>query len=222
MAITTPKSNSFLSHFFTVVIGFILIALFAVISFYVTAMIAYLYADSACNSFTLADKGLYVYSVSFVNTIIFSYVYFSIRRISRRILLPIHSMIFVLFLGLFISQLFLIRKDQQDVLESYHALREAFVSGEYELAFDLMSPDYRQTRTSDEFRSDMSWLQDTNALESVDSIYTVEVKSREEAFFIADPKASYWYRTCYGISLDFEKIDGKWYFTGRTGFYMVG
>jgi len=140
-------------------------------------------------------------------------------------MIGIHALATVLFMTFFIFQFANVRNNQALVLQTYEEFRQAVEDGNYESAYQLMSPTYRKTHTVDDLVNDHHFL--SYVTEEIDSIYMVEYTFwRKEAYIIIDshptPRPTFWDRPTQGWSLFLEHIDGRWLFTGEMTYHFIG
>jgi hypothetical protein len=99
--------------------------------------------------------------------------------------------------------------EQRAVLEKYQEMRNALADSDYHAAYNMMTPDYRETyAVSDVPRT----LRRFRLLEDEDSIYSVHIYSNlQEAFIVPDESTSRWFRPTFGDLWSFEKVGSEWY-----------
>jgi hypothetical protein len=131
-----------------------------------------------------------------------------------------HLMIALMFLGYFSLNLNSMRKNQNEIMIYYQQFHQAVNRAEYDKAYSLMSPNYRQKYSVEEFEDDVSLLLSMGALTRIDSPYVADFIG-DQAYIVADERTSLFYRPVEGIALELEKIDDEWYLIGNYSFYLA-
>ncbi len=201
-----------------IITGFLLIGFVVIISFFIILSIGTL----GIAVVLISDDGLYVLLICFVCATITSYIYYSLCRFSQRKLLPIYASITVLFFLFFFVQLNYVRQSQELVIESYLNYHQAVTSQNYEQAYEMMTPNYRQTHSIEDLIADNYFLGQMMASVNSVSKFNVETGSKTKTFIVIGNKATFWNRPSVGIAVFLEKINGRWYFNGDTAFYLIG
>lgn len=98
----------------------------------------------------------------------------------------------------------------------YTELYESFNREDYETAYGLMTPKYRELYTLDEFRSEFGFLEGATWL----------ILHPNRSLKLSDSKAYLYPRNRLtmeilwaGPEFELEKIEGVWYFTGEYEWY---
>lgn len=207
-------------QFAKITVGIFLVLLAAISSFNTTSLIS---GIVECY-FLFSDSAMYIILISFVIALFVSMWYFSFYKLSRKFILTLHLLGIGLFIALFSYQLTNIRTNQALVLKTYQDFRQAVRLGNYEFAYQLMSPSYQQTHTVDDLANDDYFL--SQASEGINSIYAVEYVFWKRSAYIVTSydypnPPTFWKRPTQGISLYFEYVDGQWLFTGQTAFHLI-
>ncbi len=200
-----------------IAIATLLILLTTINLYYSISFIDYLFF----NLILQRDSALYLISIVFIITSCVSLWYFLYQKFPEKPVITTHLLLGISFVIFVVVQLANVRQNQALVLETYHAFGQAIKQGDYEAAYQLMSPEYRETHTINELIGDEYFIE--YATKRVDSIYAVEYSVwGHDAFIVADSgfTATIWRRPFVGISLDFDYVDGKWLLTGQTSFYL--
>jgi hypothetical protein len=199
-------------------IAALLILLTAINVYYAVTYIDYFLAHSLLQR----DSALYLLFIVFVITSLASLWYFLYQKFPAKHVVITHFLIALLVLVFVVLQLTNVRKNQALVLATYQEFGQAINQRNFEAAYQLMSPDYRQKHTIEDLISSEFFMD--YATEHIDSIYAVEYNIwSHRAHIVVDSgfTATLWRRPEEGISLDFKYVDGKWLLTGQTSFYLI-
>lgn len=101
----------------------------------------------------------------------------------------------------------------------YKTLYESFRREDYEPAYALMTPKYREEHTIEELQSDFSFLRSDWDSEELHPNYSVKVKDNRACLYPDNklPLPSLWWA---GPEFELELVEGEWYFTGRYDWHM--
>jgi hypothetical protein len=89
----------------------------------------------------------------------------------------------------------------------YLEFQRAYAVGEYETVYNYMSPAYRKDHTVEDFRSSLDC-----SPEELHPMYSISISGNRATVW---PSNSNFTQIFYaGSTLEFEWIDGVWYFTG--------
>ena len=208
------------SVFLKIIIGIILISFVS----YALLIFIWLITSIFNNNFLMSDSLLYFLFICFTISSFVSFAYFSSQKFQRKLLITTHSLGAILFLVFFIFQFINVRTNQKLVLNTYQQFGHAVKQGNFEYAYQLMSPDFRQLNTVDDLANDDYFLE--KALTEINTIYAVEYSFWDnDAYITVDPYSSssltFWRRPMGGVALNFEYIDEQWLFTGDTMVYIL-
>lgn len=177
------------------------------------------------NSFIVSDGGIYAYCITFLITISVSWGYFSFIKIFRRKTLVVsHVTTTILFIMILVVQILIVRESQKSILLGYQGFISAIDQGDYQTAYELMTPEYRQNQSINDFKDYVASLYDINVIPDVDSIYAAECSflcNQGEIVTTPNLDPSYWQRPVTGWLFLLKKIDGKWYFTGEDAYRLL-
>ena len=108
------------------------------------------------------------------------------------------------------------------MLSTYKQFERAVEEGNFEYAYQLMSPHYRQVNTVDDLENDEYFL--PYAQNEINTIYAVDYNfwNNDASITVnAWRSPTFWYRATDGVALDFEFIDGQWLLTGTYQIYFL-
>jgi hypothetical protein len=170
------------------------------------------------NPFIVDDQSQNLKFLSSICAILFSFAYFwKLRRQSKSIL-SIHFLLTVVVLLYFGYQYITIRTEQHQVLMKYQELRQALLDEDYQRAYDLMTPSWRQENS---VTAVIDATEGFIELGPEDSVYSVHIYEGM-AEIVPSPKTSWWFRSSMGNSWLFEKVDSEWYIYPRSiNFYLA-
>ena len=160
-----------------------------------------------------------------VCAIVFLLAYsWKIRNYSKTIL-RISILVTVGVLSYYGYQYSTIRSEQQKVLITYQAFRQALLKEDYQSAYELMTPRWRAEHSVNDVKAE---TEDFLSLGPEDSIHSVHIYSamdyldlEAQAEIVPSPYTSWWYREAVGDSWWFEKVDTEWYVSPEyINFYM--
>lgn len=213
------RISSLMTHLVRITVITVIAAMTCICTYYFAYFIGFQYSDGKGNAILLVDNGLYPQVLAFVVTVIVITWYLFRYPLPLSIRVSF-GLAIALILVYFVWRFDELRQSQAELLVTYQTLTQAIQQGDFERGFDLMSPNYRQKHSLEDFQRDLDFYQRMDALNPADSIYNVYV-DEDYAMIVADPRASIWYRPSAGVSFDVEKIGSTWYFAGKFGFFMA-
>ncbi len=198
-----------------VVFGIVLTGVFAVIVFLGAVIASVIYSDFTGNAtFQSWSKLIYISSpIAFV----FSYIYFSRRQIKHLILIYLALIVFVFSVTSLIS--FAQLKEQQHLLQRYQQFIGLVKRGKPTEAYSFTHPDFRSTHPNLQV-TDNTWLMQAMNINDVSSPYVVHLRGRNQAIVVPDSRTNQWYHPSSGIFLEWEKLEGEWFYIGSGGLYL--
>lgn len=200
------------------------IALLLAVSF-ITLLGIIVFGVPDMNSFIVSDGGIYAYCIIFLMSAAVSWSYFSFTKIFRRKTLVVsHATTTFLFTVILFIQMLIVRESQKSILLAYQDFISATSQGDYQTAYELMTPEYRQNHSVNDFKDYVTSLYEIDVIPDVDSIYAAEcyfLCNHGQIVTTPNLDPSYWQRPVTGWLLELEKINGKWYFTGEDAFLLI-
>ena len=110
------------------------------------------------------------------------------------------------------------------ILERYQSFRGALNSENWEAAYLLMSPEYREEHTVKEFEEDILLLIDTTYLSEPDWVQEINIHaihpSGTKAWLVPERRISKDFHPSYGVGWNLVKVNGQWYFEAYPNFFI--
>ena len=171
------------------------------------------------NAVLLEDRFLNLQFLTGIVTVIFSLTYFGRWKRPLKRVLNFHFLIVLIMLLYFGVQYAELKNERQQVLLKYQEFRKALLNKDFQSAYELMSPDWRQDHVADDVRGELVGFILANPEDSIYSVHIYESVGRAE--IVPNSHASWWFRPSSADSWSFEKVDAEWYLSSKnTNFYM--
>lgn len=136
-----------------------------------------------------------------------SYAYIIKRSDNKTRVRQVYAIIGLLVLSAYVFSDYQTRQEEYAIRAVCARHNEAMTRGDYETAYELMSPDYRQTHSLAQFIIDKRW-------------FTCSPYMRLSIFHPTTGKASIIQGGSLRRVISLEKIDHQWYFTGEIRTYQ--
>jgi hypothetical protein len=174
----------------------------------------------SANPIAVDDGSRNLKFVASICAIIFSFAYFWRFRQQSKGILRLHFLVTFVLLLYFGCQYLLIRREQHQVLMMYQEFRQAVLDEDYQRAYELMSPDWRNEHSVNDMKWETEGFLD---LGPEDSVYSVHASAfGRTAIIVPSPNTSWWYRASAGSFRSFEKVGSEWFVSPRNiDFYLA-
>jgi hypothetical protein len=139
--------------------------------------------------------------------------YFFLRRITnRKRILLILACLSIGFMFLSSIHTYAQQDDIKMIRTRYTEFQRAGYVGQYETAYNYMSPAYRKEHSLEDFRYNLYCYP-----EELHPMHSISISGNKATVW---PSNSNFMQVLYaGSTLEFERIDGFWYFTGKCNRY---
>jgi hypothetical protein len=197
-------------------IGIFLTGIIWIVSACVILFIAYALASN--NPIAVDDNAQNLKFIASICAIMFMLAYSWKFRHHSKAIFGISLLFTVGVLSYFGYQYSIIRSEQQKVLMKYQEFRQALLDEDYQTAYELMTPRWREKYSVNDVKAETADFLD---LGPEDSIYSVHIYDEDTTEIVPSPRTSWWVRASIGRSWRFEKVDSEWYVSPENiNFYM--